>query len=307
MPETAPAQVARLVHLVAWMSQRDTQKPMAYRAAAKHLGVSEKTVRQDLDVLVRLTDEYKPWLSSLSVAFTADGFLLESQGPFRRPFRLTADETIALVLGLAGARGGQGIAAKLGAALVKSTAAERAPATISLGPAPSAHVEEMLALVRRARDERRQLELTYCGSNSEPGKRVVDAYQVVQRQLWWYVVAWCETTKGYRHFRADRILEAKLLGGTFVARADFQPVAHAADVFRADETITATVAFSPRIARWMKEKYPSGRTDGSGRYVVTFRVADPAWFVREVLQYGAEAEVVGPEGLRDAMSSFLKV
>ncbi len=93
MPETAPAQVARLVHLVAWMSQRDTGKPVPYRSAAKHLRVSEKTLRQDLDTLVRLTDEYKPWLSSLNVGFTADGFMLTSQGPFRRPFRLTGDET----------------------------------------------------------------------------------------------------------------------------------------------------------------------------------------------------------------------
>ena len=29
--------------------------------------------------------------------------------------------------------------------------------------------------------------------------------------------------------------------------------------------------------------------------------ADPAWFVREMLQYGAEAEVVEPESLREAV------
>ena len=44
-----------------------------------------------------------------------------------------------------------------------------------------------------------------------------------------------------------------------------------------------------------------GREQQDGRYVVTFKVADPAWFVREVLQYGAEAEVLEPEGLRDAV------
>ena len=29
-----------------------------------------------------------------------------------------------------------------------------------------------------------------------------------------------------------------------------------------------------------------------------FPVADPNWLAREVLQYGAEAEVLGPEGMR---------
>ena len=36
-----------------------------------------------------------------------------------------------------------------------------------------------------------------------------------------------------------------------------------------------------------------------GRYVVEFPVADPNWLAREVLQYGAEAEVLAPEGMRE--------
>ena len=54
-------------------------------------------------------------------------------------------------------------------------------------------------------------------------------------------------------------------------------------------------------ARWLRERYPNGQEMGDGTYVVTFTVADPAWFVREVLQYGAEAEVLEPEGLREAV------
>ena len=72
-------------------------------------------------------------------------------------------------------------------------------------------------------------------------------------------------------------------------------------MFRAESTVAATVAFSRRIARWLKERYPAGRDQPNGRYLVTFRVADPAWFVREMLQYGADADVVGPESLREAV------
>ena len=38
-----------------------------------------------------------------------------------------------------------------------------------------------------------------------------------------------------------------------------------------------------------------------------FRVADPAWFVREILQYGAEAEVLEPEGMREAVRRMVSV
>jgi len=74
-----------------------------------------------------------------------------------------------------------------------------------------------------------------------------------------------------------------------------------ASVPRANDPVIAKVAFSARIARWLKERYPNGQDAGDGRYVVTFPVADPAWFVREVLQYGAEAKVLEPKGLREAV------
>ena len=115
------------------------------------------------------------------------------------------------------------------------------------------------------------------------------------------MIAWCEQANGFRHFRADRILAATLRDARFTPRADFVPLTRAAEVLRARDAIAATVGFGPPIARRLEEQHPGGRTDPRGRYLVTFRVADPAWFVREVLQYGAEAEVLEPPELRAAV------
>lgn len=306
MSQTAPTQVDRIVHLVAWMSQRDMAKPVSYSLAAKLLRVPEKTIRQDLDTLVRLTDEYKEWFSSLSLAFTATGFTLTSPGHFRRPFHLTADESLVLLLGLANTRGGQGLASQLGAVLAKGRNFAQAAATVSLGPTPSEHADEILGVTREAIATGRKLEINYCGSNGEAAQRTVCPHQVVQRQVWWYMVAWCEKVSEYRHFRVDRVLGATLLDGRYTPRPDFKPIEKSEDVFRGKATISATVAFSPRIARWIKEKYPSSRKQADGRYVATFQVADPAWFVREVLQYGAEAEVLAPTGLREVVRAVVQ-
>jgi proteasome accessory factor C len=300
MAEPAPARLARLVHLIAWLSQRDTTAA-SYAAAARHLGVSEATVRDDLEALARLGERFTPWLASLSVAYTAGGFVLCSRGAFRRPFRLTPDEALALVAGLAGVRGGPALAAKLAAALGRRPVVARAAASVALGPSPSAHVEAVLGLARRAREERRPLAIVYCGSRGEARRRVIHVHQIVERQVWWYLIAWCEDARAFRHFRADRVLEATLGDGRFAPRPEFRPVTRADQVFRAADTVPATVAFSPAIARWLRERYPNGREGRDGRYLVTFRVADPAWFVREVLQYGAEAEVLEPAGLREAV------
>ncbi len=301
MPETAQAQVPRLVELLAWLSQGDSAKSVTYRAAARRLGVSEQTIRADLDALLELSAEHRDWLASLRAAVVADGFAAHSRGAFRRPLHFTGEEGMALLIGLAGARGSQTVAKRLSKALGAAPPAEAVDAVYALSGAPSEELEQVLAVARRARDERKKLEILYCASAGEPSRRVVHVHQIVEAAGRWYLVAWCEKVKEFRNFRADRVLEAKLLRQDFRPQVLFQPIRKPEELLRADETVTAKVAFGPRIARWLKERYPDGRETGDGRYVVIFKVADAAWFVREVLQYGAEAEVLEPEALREAV------
>lgn len=299
MSDTASAQLQRVAGLIAWLSQRDSDEPVSYQAAARHLGVSVATIRGDLEVLVGLGDAYKPWLSSISVGLLADGFTLGSRGHFRRPFRLTPEEVLALTLELAGARGGKALAGKLLATLPKDRRPERAEESFLVGPAPGAHVEQVLAVVREARDGRRAVEINYCGSDGEPSRRTIHPHQVIEQEGNWYCYAWCEVTKDYRLFRCERVLEARLTSQAFKVAESFKPIARADS--RLSGAVEAKVAFDPRIARWIREEHPGGQEDGRGRYMVRFRVADPAWFVREVLQYGDGAEVLEPESLREAV------
>jgi len=301
MAETAQVQAPRLVELIAWLSQSDSPKPVTYAAAARHLGVSEATLRADLEVLLGLSAEHKDWLASLRAGLVADGFVVHSLGAFRRPIRFTGEEGLALLLGLGAVRGGQPVAKKLAQGLRGTPPAERVEVAYAVGAAPSVELEGVLAVARRGRDERRKVLIRYCGTTGEPSERVVHVHQIVEAAGRWYVVAWCEKVKEFRHFRADRVLEARLLAPDFRPQVLFTPIRRAEDLLQVEETVQAKVAFSQRIARWLEERYPEGRQAADGRYVVTFRVADPAWFVREVLQYGAEVEVLEPESLREAV------
>jgi len=297
---TAVAQAPRLIELIAWLSQGDSRGTITYKAAARKFGVSEAQIREDLDVLVHLSDEHKDFLASVRVAIVADGFTVVSRGPFRRPIQLSAEEGLALLLGLGAVQGGRGVAAKF----KKGT--ETIESAYAIGSAPSADLDGVLAVARTARDEKRKLELLYCGSDGEPSRRIAHVHQIVESAGRWYVIAWCEKVQDFRRFRAERILEARLLPQDFRPQVLFKPIKDPKELLSADETVTAQVAFSKKIARWLKEKYPEGREQRDGRYVVTFQVADPAWFVREVLQYGAEAEVLGPEGLREAVRRMVQ-
>jgi predicted DNA-binding transcriptional regulator YafY len=300
MPDTAVAQAPRLIELIAWLSQSDTAATISYKAAAKKLGVSEQQIRDDLDVLVRLSDEHKDFLASLRVAIVADGFTVVSRGPFRRPIQFTAAEGLAMLLGLAAVQGGRGVAAKF----KKGT--ETIVSAFAIGSAPSAELDGVLAIARAARDGKRKLELLYCGLDGEASRRIAHVHQIVESAGRWYVIAWCEKVQDFRRFKAERILEAKALPQEFRPQVLFKPIKDARELLSADGAVPARVAFSKKISRWLKEKYPNGHEERDGRYVVTFQVADPAWLVREVLQYGAEAEVLGPEGLREAVKRMVQ-
>jgi proteasome accessory factor C len=299
MPDTAVTQAPRLIELIAWLSQSDTPRTITYKAAAKRFGISERQLRDDLDALVGLSNEHRDWLASLRVALLADTFTVHSQGAFRRPVQFTAEEGLALLLGLGAVQGGGKVAAKFnkGTATIESAYA--------IGSAPSAELDGVLAVARTARDEKRKLDLLYCGSDGEPSRRIAHVHQIVESVGRWYVVAWCEKVQDFRRFKVERILEARLLAQDFRPQVLFQPIKDPRELLSADGTVPAQVAFSKKISRWLKEKYPHGREQGDGRYVVTFQVADPAWFVREVLQYGAEAEVLGPEALREAVKRMV--
>src|SRR2546423_13443111 len=136
MPDTAQAQVPRLVELVAWLSQSDSAKPVSYRAAAGLLGVAERRRRRDLDVLFGLSDEPRDWLASLRVAVVAQGFAASSRGPFRRPLHFTGEEGLALLLGLSGARSGKAIAKKLSHSLRAALPSEAGEGAYAVRGAP---------------------------------------------------------------------------------------------------------------------------------------------------------------------------
>ncbi len=295
MPDTSVTQAPRLIELIAWLSQGDSGATITYKAAARKFGVTEAQIRNDLDVLVHLSDEHKDFLASVRVAIVADGFTVVSRGPFRRPIQFSAEEGLALLLGLGAVQGGRGVAAKF----KKGT--ETIESAYAIGSAPSADLDGVLAVARTARDEKRKLELLYCGSAGEPSRRIAHVHQIVENAGRWYVIAWCEKVQDFRRFRAERILEVRLLPQDFRPQVLFTPINDPKELLNADGTVPAQVAFSKKIVRWLKEKYPNGREQSDGRYVVTFQVADPAWFVREVLQYGAEAQVLAPEGLREAV------
>jgi predicted DNA-binding transcriptional regulator YafY len=300
---TSSEQLNRIVGLVSELTKKARQgsESTALDDLAQRFGATRSQIQSDIRALTLLGDDPDAdWMLSLSVYQEGDRVSLSSGGPFQRPIRFTGEELVAIQLGLAATDAADN-SLSIGLARVLQTAERVTHALAGRGRV----VPSVNNLMREAINDRRKAELKYAGERSLGGvNRVIHPYQLLEQQGQTYVVAWCELAQGWRHFRADRVLDALLLDEHYAPRGDFVP---AGDSFsEPPEGVTPVqVRFSPAIARWLRERYPAALPQSDGGVIVTYLVASPEWLVRHVLQYGAEAEVVAPASYRALMRQQL--
>lgn len=300
MSETAATQLNRIVQMIAELSRREREGLPSLRLAevAERMGVSEKQIEKDIRTLTAVgEDADHEWVGSLSVLQEGDQIALSSRGTFQRPVRLTPDELLAIQIGLAGEDGTQPLSREL-AHLVE---AARQPVAAQVSAAQHAGADEsrVVDLARAAAAQRRCLEIVYAGAKGEPGRRIIEVHGITGYQGRYYLRSWCRAADGERIFRADRVLDARLLPDTF----DGRPLPDHDGVFAAppESREAVRVRFHPAIARWVAEEHPHAEHERDGAVVVTYEVTEPAWLARTVLGYGEHAEVIDPPAYRRLM------
>ena len=108
-------------------------------------------------------------------------------------------------------------------------------------------------------------------------------------------------------FRLDRVVSAESEGESYEVPNDFsiERVMERGRAFIKDQPVEALrVRYSPRIAKWIAEREGKPLSE-DGSLEMDHPLADRAWAVRHVLQYGAEAEVLAPEEVREMVKKTL--
>jgi len=165
-----------------------------------------------------------------------------------------------------------------------------------------------VALIERALLERRRLDMRYYSmSRDDENRRQVDPYHLTVFDGGFYLVGYCHWRKTERIFAVERIRELRMLALRFTVRPAFNAeeyLRHAWGIVRG-EIVPVRVVFSRSVARYIRDRlwHPSQklRELPDGRLQVSLRVADTLEVRRWILGYGAEAEVVDPTGLREAL------
>lgn len=256
---------------------------------------------------------------ALQIQLTADRVRVWTTGDFTRPVKLLPREALALGLGLRSLASAGGADADPDRLEALRRRLERHLATAptdrlqerfepagDTAPTPPDDVPGTLFDCARSRTPCR---IRYLKPGAPaPEARTVHTYVVARAEGRWYAVG-RDPDAGddrVRIFRLDRIVEADAAGGTFTVPDAFEPsdYVNRGRLYRADDDVEVVVRYSPRIARWIREKPWAGEVAGSeeqedGGLVVRHRVTDPRWIVGHVLQYGPDAEVLGPEEVRE--------
>ena len=154
---------------------------------------------------------------------------------------------------------------------------------------------EVARTVNEAIAERKVLELHYYKENEDQfTKRETEPYRLENGKEGWYVECYDLGREAIRHFKLDRIKEAKLSGASFEPRPEVEEIAGVEGWMADGEVPTADVArvwVSPERARWLREE----------RTVVEVPYAGTSWLVREILRGAGDLVVLEPEDAREAI------
>ena len=325
---TAGARLHRLLHILPAASRPEGA---SLTELAHALDVSEGRVLEDLEeVTSRAYNHPGGWPDDVSILVESDRVRVYHAAGMERPARLSPRETLCLALALRGTAA----ASHLGPDDRRLDLLRRAEAHLcTAAPEGERHGEEPSSgdappvdapdrapdpagvretLMAAARD-RHPCAIVYAKAAADDMEaRVVHPYVLAHADGAWYVLGYCTVKDGMRVFRVDRILEAAETDATFEVPAGFDPAdwLDGGRVYRADADIDVRVRYSPRIARWVRERAAAGRAgweeEEDGSVVVHHHVADPHWVVEHALQYGAEAEILEPEEVRALMREVVE-
>jgi predicted DNA-binding transcriptional regulator YafY len=296
--------------LLALLSLLQTPREWPSSELAQRLGVTDRTVRRDVE---RLRGLGYPVEASMGVY---GGYRLAA-GAAMPPLLLEDDEAVTLAIGLR-LTAGQPVAGLEESAVraltkvlqvmpprLRHRAKTVAAATVSAAPLDSVIDPETLTALASTAANRERVRFGYADWQGRTTTRHVEPVKLVALSRRWYLVAFDLDRTDWRAFRVDRIAEPRATGGraahrelpggdvhTYLAEAR----AAMAPVLRGDIILDLSLADAETRLR---ESLGDGCIEAWGHDHTRWRThADTVpWLASQILHMGCEFEVRGPPEL----------
>lgn len=165
--------------------------------------------------------------------------------------------------------------------------------------------------IAQATFERKQVQIVH--GNRQTGERIsriISPQQLVHYRDNWYVDTWCHLRKDVRSFSIDAIEKAKLLDKAahdIDLDAMRKKLGAGYGIFGGLPKDRAELQFTPSRAEWVRHEiwHPEqkGVVHADGSYSLSLPYADERELVGDILRFGPDVEVLGPESLRKQMKA----
>ena len=275
---------------------------------ADRLGVSQRTIRRDVDRLRELGYPVD------SMTGPAGGYRLRA-GTAMPPLLLDDDEAIAIAVGLRTAAGGSvaGIQETAVRALVKLEqvlpphlrrrvqALGTATSTLTWSGGPVVDPQCLAILAAACRDHER-VRFSYTARDDSASRREVEPHHLVNAGRRWYLVAWDCGREAWRTFRLDRIDRPRPGGRRFTPRQvpGRDPAAFVAQSLRnAPSRYEARVTVRAPAAELRARPWLGGTVTEAADGTCEYRTSDDNldWLAMRIAMLGAEYVVHEPPEL----------
>jgi predicted DNA-binding transcriptional regulator YafY len=307
-----PERFARLVTLAGFLigaAREGARLPVD--DVLDELNVSRQELREDIDVLNVVNFGGGTYVLYAEIVGDEIEVDPDTYGEnFARPARLLPLEAKALVAAI-DLFGDHLPQAGLSTAREKIVAAlGHDPSREGLEIAPGRDDSEVVRTVNDGIERRRVLELHYYKENEDEFvKREVEPYQLVSGPEGWYLGCYDLGREDTRHFRLDRMKEARLTRRGFEPREGVEERLDEQEWLVRGEVGSAGVArvwVSPERARWLREERTVVEELADHAVVVELPYGSPDWLVREILKGVGDLVVLAPEEARKSVHDAVR-
>jgi predicted DNA-binding transcriptional regulator YafY len=145
----------------------------------------------------------------------------------------------------------------------------------------------------------------------ETTERPIDPYYLVPRDQRFYLIGFCHLKQAIRTFRISRFQRVEITDQPF-DKGDFnikQYLKNTWSIDRGDKNMTFKVRFNPEVARYIKEEelfvHPRMKDQKDGCLIFEVTVNNENEFMKWILQYGPNAEILEPQSAREKLKNQL--
>ena len=167
-------------------------------------------------------------------------------------------------------------------------------------------IEHNTVRLMEAIQQRHVVTLHYMARQAtRPSPRDFHPYRLIDQVGLVYLEAWCVRDAKWKLYLLDRMYGIESRGDTFKRDPDYRPSNDQWQKTLAKAPQQLVVRYTGQAARLEAEHEGVG-VEADGSLTWRYPLADEAWGIRKVLQYGPEAEALAPESVREGIRTRLR-